>query len=225
MRKINIAIDGPAGAGKSTVAKEVAKRLGYIYIDTGAMYRALTLQALELGIEIGDEEALNEYLKNHTIQLINESGIQKVKIDGKDITKEIRSREVTQNVSLVSSHPLVRESMVEIQRELAKGNNVVMDGRDIGTNVLPNAEVKIFLTASIDERAKRRYKELIDSGIEADLNQIMADIELRDKKDQERSVNPLKKADDAILLDTSMYNIEEVVQKILFFVNDKLKGE
>jgi len=225
MRKINIAIDGPAGAGKSTVAKEVAKRLGYIYIDTGAMYRALTLQALELGIEIDDEKALNEYLITHTIQLINESGIQKVKIDGKDITKEIRTREVTQNVSLVSSHPLVRESMVEIQRELAKGNNVVMDGRDIGTNVLPNAEVKIFLTAAIDERAKRRYKELIDGGIDADLNQIMTDIELRDKKDQERSVNPLKKADDAILLDTSRYNIEEVVQKILFFVNEKLKGE
>lgn len=225
MKKINIAIDGPAGAGKSTVAKEVAKRLGYIYIDTGAMYRALTFQALELGIEIDDENELNNYLKAHTIQLLNENSIQTVMIDGKDITKEIRSREVTQNVSLVSSYPLVRETMVRMQRELAKGNNVVMDGRDIGTNVLPDAEIKIFLTASIDERAKRRYKELVDAGIEADLGQIMADIELRDKKDQERTINPLKKADDAILLDTSEYNIEEVVKKILFFVDEKLKGE
>lgn len=225
MKKINIAIDGPAGAGKSTVAKEVAKRLGYIYIDTGAMYRALTFQALELGIEIDDENELNNYLRTHTIQLLNENSIQTVMIDGKDITKEIRSREVTQNVSLVSSYPLVRETMVKMQRELAKGNNVVMDGRDIGTNVLPDAEIKIFLTASIDERAKRRYKELVDAGVEADLGQIMADIELRDKKDQERTINPLKKADDAILLDTSKYNIEEVVNKILFFVNEKLKGE
>lgn len=225
MKKINIAIDGPAGAGKSTVAKEVAKRLGYIYIDTGAMYRALTFQALELGIEIDDENELNNYLRTHTIQLLNENSIQTVMIDGKDITKEIRSREVTQNVSLVSSYPLVRETMVKMQRKLAKGNNVVMDGRDIGTNVLPDAEIKIFLTASIDERAKRRYKELVDAGVEADLGQIMADIELRDKKDQERTINPLKKADDAILLDTSKYNIEEVVNKILFFVNEKLKGE
>lgn len=225
MRKINVAIDGPAGAGKSTVAKEVAKRLGFIYIDTGAMYRALTLQALELGIDINDENRLNEYLEKHIIQLINENDIQKVKIDGVDITKEIRTREVTKNVSLVSSHPLVRKTMVDIQRKLAMGSDVVMDGRDIGTNVLPKAEVKIFLTAAIDERARRRYKELIDNGFEADLDQIRADIELRDKKDQERTINPLKRAEDAILIDTSMYNIDEVVEKIIYYVNEKVKGE
>lgn len=215
METTNIAIDGPAGAGKSTVAKMVAKELGYIYVDTGAMYRALTQQALELGIDIDDEDQLDDFLHNHSIDLVNEDGIQRVKVDGIDISEKIRTRDVSQNVSLVSSHAKVRKTMVDIQRKMAKGNNVVMDGRDIGTNVLPDADLKIFLTASIEERAKRRYSELIAAGNEANLEQIEEDIALRDKKDQERKVNPLRMAEDAILIDSSNFTIEEVVDEIL----------
>lgn len=214
MNKMNIAIDGPAGAGKSTVAKRLAKELGYLYIDTGAMYRALTLQAMRLGIDLHDEVKLNQYLQEHPIQLILEKGEQKVYIDGQDVTEAIRTNEVSQNVSLVAAHPLIRNTMVTLQRNLAKDGNVVMDGRDIGTNVLPDAKLKIFLTASIEERAKRRYKELKDKGFQGTLNELIEDIALRDKKDQERAVAPLRQAEDAILIETSHLSIEEVVEEI-----------
>lgn len=221
VKNINIAIDGPAGAGKSTVAKLVAKELGFLYIDTGAMYRALTLQAMELGINLQDEFALNNYLKTHTIQLVNDGGSQKVIVNDREVTEQIRTPEVSRNVSLVSSHAEVRKTMVSLQQELAKGSNVVMDGRDIGTHVLPQAQVKIFLTASIEERAKRRFEELMIKGYKANLNEIIKDISLRDKKDQERAVAPLKAAEDAVLIDTSSLSVQEVVQKILDYVKEK----
>lgn len=221
MKKVKIAIDGPAGAGKSTVAKLVAKKLGYLYIDTGAMYRALTLKAMEINIDLKDEVELNKYLVNHTIKLINENNIQKVIIDGEEVTEQIRTPEVTRNVSLVASHPIVRNTMVDLQRKLSTFGNVVMDGRDIGTYVLPTANLKIFLTASIEKRANRRYKELINKGYEANLESLIKEISLRDKKDQERSVAPLQKADDAILVETSNLSIDEVVRKILSYVKEK----
>lgn len=221
MRKINIAIDGPAGAGKSTIAKLVAARLGFLYIDTGAMYRALTLKALELKIDLQDEKQLNNILNVYPIKLILENEVQAVKIGGEDVTDKIRTPEVTRNVSLVSSHSLVRKSMVKIQRDLAKGSQVVMDGRDIGTNVLPDAHVKIYLTASIEERAKRRFKEMIAKGYQADLKQITEEIAFRDRQDKTRPVAPLKKADDAILIDTSKLTIEQVVVNILKIVREK----
>lgn len=218
MKKINIAIDGPAGAGKSTVAKLVAKELGYLYIDTGAMYRAITYKSMELGFDLKDQIALNEYLLKHPISFLNDSGQQKVFIASEDVTEKIRTPEVTNNVSLVSAHPLIRKTMVSMQRELAKNVNVVMDGRDIGTNVLPQAQLKVFLTASIEQRASRRYQELLAKGYKANLEQIKNELFLRDKKDQERAVDPLKKADDAILIDTSGLSIEEVVKRIQKYI-------
>lgn len=215
MKKINIAIDGPAGAGKSTVAKQVAKELGFLYIDSGAMYRALTLRALELGIDPNNEYLLNQYLLENNISLINEGDYLKVIVNGLDVTDQIRSPEVSNNVSLVASHKSVRETMVDKQRELSKNGNVVMDGRDIGTNVLPDAEIKIFLIASIEERANRRYKELIEKGYKVRLDELVKEITVRDKKDQERAVAPLKMANDAILIDSSNLSINEVVQKIV----------
>ncbi len=219
MNTISIAIDGPAGAGKSTVAKLVAKKLDFLYIDTGAMYRALTYKAMEQDLNLHDGQKLNDLLLLYPIDFINETGKrQRVVIDKQDITEAIRSPEVTKNVSLVSTHQLVRETMVENQRLMAADCNVVMDGRDIGTHVLTNATFKFFLTASIDERASRRYKEILDKGYTADLEKIKEEIFLRDKKDQERAISPLKKAKDAILLDTSNLSIEEVINKILDYV-------
>lgn len=224
MNIMNIAIDGPAGAGKSTVAKLVAKKLGYLYIDTGAMYRALTYNGMKLGINLYDEVKLNEHLISHPIQFLIENEVQRVLIGGKDVTEEIRSPEVTRNVSLVAAHPLIRKTMTDIQRRLAAHGNVVMDGRDIGTNVLPKANVKIFLTASIEERAKRRYKELISTGFSTNLEELMKEMSLRDKKDQEREVAPLKMAEDAHPIETSNLSIEEVVHKILEYVEESAGG-
>ena len=224
MNIMNIAIDGPAGAGKSTVAKLVAKKLGYLYIDTGAMYRALTFNGMKSGINLHDEVKLNEHLISHPIQFLIENEVQRVLIGGEDVTEEIRSPEVTRNVSLVAAHPLIRKTMTEIQRQLAAQGNVVMDGRDIGTNVLPNANVKIFLTASIEERAKRRYKELISTGFPTNLEELMREISLRDQKDQEREVAPLKMAEDAHHIETSDLSIEEVVHKILEYVEESTGG-
>lgn len=224
IKKMNIAIDGPAGAGKSTVAKMVATELDYIYIDTGAMYRALTLKALELGIDFNNDELLCQFLEKHSIRLMNINNLQKVFVDSQDVTKKIRSPEVTSSVSIVAAQENVRLKMADLQRELAKANCVVMDGRDIGTNVLPDADLKIFLTASIEVRAKRRYEELISSGYQADLCKLMNEIALRDKKDQERTIAPLKMADEALLIDTSFLSISEVVNKIMLLVKAK-KGD
>ncbi|WP_088010696.1 (d)CMP kinase [Gottfriedia acidiceleris] len=223
-KKISIAIDGPAAAGKSTVAKIVAKKLGYVYIDTGAMYRALTFKAIQNNIDVNNEMDLSNLLSNITIKLIPEEGTQKVFIDDVDVSEPIRTPEVTRNVSFVAKHSLVREKMVDLQREYAVNGGVVMDGRDIGTHVLVGAEVKIFMIASVDERAQRRHIENVNNGFESDLEQLKIEIATRDRIDSEREVSPLKKADDAISLDTTSKNIDDVVNDILTIVEGKIKN-
>ncbi|MEH6939886.1 (d)CMP kinase [Bacillus sp. JJ664] len=220
-KKISIAIDGPAAAGKSTVAKIVAKQLGYIYIDTGAMYRALTLKAIQNEVDVNNEKELSLLLSKMTIKLVPEDGLQKVYIDQTDVSEAIRTPEVTRNVSFVAKHSLVREKMVDLQREYGVNGGVVMDGRDIGTHVLVNAEVKIFMIASVDERAQRRHVENIKNGFESDLDVLKEEIATRDKIDSEREVSPLKKADDAVSLDSTSKSINDVVEEILSIVKEK----
>ena len=210
MKKI-IAVDGPAGAGKSTVSKIVASKLGYTYIDTGAMYRAVGLKILESGQPL-DEKFLAEVTEKIEIEL-DESA--RVFVNGEEVTKKIRTPEVSKLASDVSKFGFVRKKLTELQRKMAERGSVIMDGRDIGTQVLPNADLKIFLTASIEERARRRFEELQAKGQTVDLEEIQKEIFLRDKQDMEREIAPLKQADDAILLDTTSLTIEEVAEKIL----------
>jgi cytidylate kinase len=210
MQGLQIAIDGPAGAGKSTVAKRVARALQFKYIDTGAMYRAITLKALRLNIDLGDESAY-QFIQETTFKL----DYDRLWMDGEDVSSAIRSAEVTQAVSEVSSLMTVREKLVELQQRLAAQDKVVMDGRDIGTNVLKDATKKFYLTASIEERAKRRYLEYQSLGIDCDLESIEKDIERRDKYDSSRSLHPLKPAEDAIIIDTSNLTLNEVINIIL----------
>lgn len=212
---ISIAIDGPAAAGKSTVAKIVAKKLSYIYIDTGAMYRALTLAALDNNVDINDEQKLTELLHLTQIELIQKEREQHILVNGKDVTKEVRSQHVTNQVSYVAKHPKVRKEMVKRQQSLATKSGVVMDGRDIGTHVLPFAELKVFLIATVEERAKRRYEENIEKGFPTDLEVLKREIEQRDMMDSNRKVAPLIKADDAIEIDTTSLSIREVAQEII----------
>jgi len=206
MKKI-IAVDGPAGAGKSTVSKICASRLGYTYIDTGAMYRAVALKVLRSG------KSLDENLISDIDIKLDESG--KVFLDGGDVTKEIRTPEVSRGASDVAKFGFVRKKLTELQRDMAKRGKVIMDGRDIGTQVLPNADLKIFLTATVDERARRRFEELKAKNFAADFDRIKKDIALRDKQDSEREIAPLAQAADAILLDSTNLSIEQVVEKIL----------
>ncbi|MBP0724224.1 (d)CMP kinase [Bacillus sp. RG28] len=221
IKKISIAIDGPAAAGKSTVAKIVAKELGYLYIDTGAMYRAITLEALKNDVDVNDENALDQLLSKTDIKLIAIDGKQFVFINDVDQSEEIRTPEVTRNVSYVAKHSLVRKKLVELQREYALNGGVVMDGRDIGTHVLTDAEVKIFMIASVEERAERRHQENLQKGFESNIEELKKEIAKRDKIDSEREVTPLKKADDAIMLDTSSKSIDEVVNEIMSIVKEK----
>ncbi|EDW21150.1 (d)CMP kinase [Bacillus sp. FSL K6-4563] len=214
-KKLSIAIDGPAAAGKSTVAKIVAAKKSYIYIDTGAMYRAITLAALHHGVDLEDEQALDALLKKTVIELVSTGEGQKVHLDNTDVTEEIRTDRVSNQVSVVAKHRAVREEMVRRQQELGKKGGVVMDGRDIGTHVLPDAEVKIFLLASVEERAKRRFEENQKKGYDVNYDQLIEEIARRDKLDSEREVSPLKKADDAIEIDTTSLTIQEVAGKIL----------
>lgn len=218
-KRISIAIDGPAAAGKSTVAKVVAKELSYVYIDTGAMYRTLTYAALEQKVDIENEEQLMEVVKNVNIEFQQGENTQLVFLNGQDVSEVIRTPDVTNRVSIVAKHRLVREEMVRRQQELAKKGGVVMDGRDIGTHVLPDAEVKIFMLASVEERAERRHLENLNKGFDSNLEQLKEEIAQRDKLDSEREVSPLKKADDALELDTTSLSIEEVVQKIMGIVS------
>ncbi|WP_019122480.1 (d)CMP kinase [Brevibacillus massiliensis] len=212
---MKIAIDGPAGAGKSTVARIVAARLGYIYIDTGAMYRALAWAVIRSGLAADDEEAVSKLLSQGTIELRRTDAGQEVFWNGQDITAEIRTPEVSNGSSIVASLGKVREQMLHLQRELARQGSVVMDGRDIGTHVLPDADVKIFLTASLEERAKRRVDELHAKGYDAEYETLLAELEERDRRDSERSVAPLRRAKDAHLVDTTGKSIEEVIDEIL----------
>ncbi len=222
MEKISIAIDGPAAAGKSTAAKIVADRLGYVYVDTGAMYRALTLKVLRQQADVHDEKQIISILQNTDITLMPGEKGQRVFLDGRDVTKEIRTAEVTNMVSIVSKHKLVRQEMVKRQQELAADGGVVMDGRDIGTHVLPDAEVKIFLQASVEERAKRRHLENLQKGYPSDLDMIKKDIAARDKLDSEREVAPLRKAEDAVVIDTTSKSIEQVVNEILSLAMERI---
>ncbi len=215
MKKIIIAIDGPAGSGKSTTARLVAQKLGYIYIDTGAMYRALTLKVIELGIDPNDESSIIKVAENTKIELLYENGNLKVILDGKDVSEKIRSPEVTSLVSIVSAHPKLRDIMVKKQRELGRNGGVVMDGRDIGTVVFPDADLKIFMTADVRERAKRRQKELKAQGFDVEIEKLIKEIEERDKFDSTREIGPLKKADDAIEIDTTNLTIDEQVELVL----------
>ncbi len=220
-KPIAIAIDGPAAAGKSTVAKIVASKLSYVYIDTGAMYRALTYRALQQDESLDDEKAMYQLLQNTTIDLVQTEEGQVVKLDGADVSLEIRNQEVTSNVSIVAQHGSVREEMVNRQRQLAKKRGVVMDGRDIGTHVIPDAELKIFLIASVEERAERRHKENQEKGFSSDLEKLKDEIRKRDQLDSEREVSPLLKADDAIEIDTTSLSIHEVAGKILSKIDAK----
>lgn len=223
MKKMNIAIDGPASAGKSTIAKKVAEQLGYIYLDTGAMYRTLTYAALSNEVDLQDEEALHTLLKGIRITFLTaENEMQRVFLNDEDVTDSIRSEEVTQNVSLVSSFAKVREEMVARQKSIARSGGVVMDGRDIGTVVLPDAEVKIFMTATAEERALRRYKENIAKGMTTSLEELTEDMKRRDHLDSTRSVSPLRKAEDAIGLDSTHLEIDEVVKQILGIIEVSL---
>lgn len=222
MEKIRIAIDGPAAAGKSTVAKIIAEKLSYIYIDTGAMYRSLTYKAIQNRISLDNEEALADLLLATEIKLVASKSGQLVFVDSMDVTNKIREAEVTNSVSIVSKYRSVREEMVRRQKEFAKDGGIVMDGRDIGTHVIPNAELKIFLLASVDERAERRHAENISKGFPSDINKLKEEIELRDKLDSEREVAPLRKAADAIELDTTSLSIDEVVDKIMHLVHERI---
>lgn len=221
-KTIKIAIDGPASAGKSTVAKKVAKELDYIYCDTGAMYRALTYQALKKNIKITDEKQLVQLLKEMIISFKPNKDNQKVFVNGQEVTEAIRLPDVTNAVSAVSAHGEVRKELVKRQQEIAAYGGVVMDGRDIGTAVLPTAEVKIFLVASVDERAQRRYKENQSKGIPTSLEVLKQEIADRDYKDSHREVSPLIQAEDAIRLDTTSLSIEQVVEEIRAIIHTKL---
>lgn len=220
MEEIQIAIDGPASSGKSTVAKILAKQLGYTYLDTGAMYRAATYLALRNGEDLADERAIVGQLVEHPISFgRDDEGQQLVFVGDVDVTHPIRDNQVTNNVSAVAALPLVREKLVDMQQLIASQGGIIMDGRDIGTVVLPNAELKIFLVASVEERAERRYKENLEKGIATDLETLKKEIADRDYKDSHRAVSPLKPAADAIHFDTTGVEIEDVVA----FISEKVK--
>lgn len=225
LKKINIAIDGPAGAGKSTMAKAVAKDLGILYLDTGSMYRTVALKAIRKGIDTKDSNKIAQLVKDIDIEIRYENGHQRIFLDKEDVSDLIRTKDVSIGASNVAVVPEVRISMVEIQRKIAEKNSVVMDGRDIGTYVLPKANLKIYLTASVEERAKRRYDEMKEKGIldGMTLEEIKKDVEYRDYNDTNRDFAPLCRADDAQLVDTTEFNLEESIKIILELVKKCVK--
>lgn len=210
----NVAIDGPAGAGKSTIAKLVAKEKGYIYVDTGAMYRALAIHFLEKKVSAEETDQVVAACKDAEVTIVYEEGVQQVYLNGKNVTGQLRTEEVGNMASKTSAIPEVRAKLLELQRGLARSSDVIMDGRDIGTNILPDADVKIYLTASVETRAKRRFDELTERGELCDLEEIKKDIRERDARDMNREIAPLKQAEDAILVDSSNMGISEVVDAI-----------
>ena len=212
---MNIAIDGPAGAGKSTIAKLVADKKGFIYVDTGAMYRSIALYIIENDIDVDDDEAVKNACDNIDISLKYVDGVQHVYLNDKDVSTDIRREEVGNMASKAATKKAVRERLLNLQRDIAAANDVIMDGRDIGTFVLPNAELKIYLTASVMTRAKRRFDQLTEKGEKPDMDKIAGDIEKRDYQDMNREIAPLKQAEDAVYLDTSDLTIDEVVEKII----------
>ncbi|WP_330685169.1 (d)CMP kinase [Anaerosolibacter sp.] len=214
VHKISIAIDGPAGAGKSTIAKLIAKTMNLTYIDTGAMYRAITFKILRDHVDLSNEATLIDLLRHTKIDIVNGD----ILLDNSLITDKLRTPEINQYVSKVAQISVIREKMVELQRHIAMNRSVIMDGRDIGTTVLPNATYKFFITASIEERAQRRYNELCIKGFDQDLLEVQAEIEKRDKLDTERTISPLRKDENAILVDTTGLSIQEVIDKILSYI-------
>lgn len=220
MKKISIAVDGPSAAGKSSIAKIVAKQLNYVYIDTGAMYRCVGYFCIKNNIDLKDEQAVSKALKQIKIEMDSENHVF---LNGEDVSQDIRQDQISMSASIVSSYLAVRSFLVEQQRQMASGGGVILDGRDIGTVVLPKAELKIYQIASVDTRAKRRYLENQERGLAADLETIKKDIEQRDYQDMHREISPLKQADDAVVLDTSLMSLQEVVDAVLKLVEEKLK--
>lgn len=220
---INIAIDGPAGAGKSSTAKLIAKKLGYIYVDTGALYRTVGLYSIRKGIDTKDAEKVIATLPDVKVELKFIDGLQHVFLNGEDVSDAIRTPEASMGASNVSAIPKVREFLFDLQRSIAANSNCIMDGRDIGTVVLPNADVKIFLTASVEERANRRYKEMLEKGESADYNDILEDIKKRDYQDSHREIAPLRQADDAIFVDNGGYDLESGTEYLLGIIKEHLK--
>lgn len=210
----NVAIDGPAGAGKSTIAKLVAKKKGYIYVDTGAMYRGLAIHFLKKKVDPEERQAVAEACRDAEVTIGYEDGVQQIYLNGENVTGMLRTEEVGNMASKTSVIPEVREKLLELQRSLAREKDVIMDGRDIGTNILPNADVKIYLTASVETRARRRYDELKEKGTDCSLDEIACDIRERDERDMTREIAPLKKAEDAIFVDSSDMTIQQVVDEI-----------
>ena len=222
-KKYSIAIDGPAGAGKSTMAKVLAKELGYHYVDTGAIYRTVAYFLDLLGISPKDADGVERYIDELTVNIqYDEAGKQHMIMNGMDVTDEIRTQDISQKASLVSAHKVVRDMLLDMQRDVAKQHNVIMDGRDIGTVVLPRATVKIFLTASAEVRAQRRTEELLAKGQKADYEQTLKDIKQRDYQDMNRPVAPLKQAKDAVLLDTSNLDVDGVIAEMKRIIGEKI---
>ena len=220
----NIAIDGPAGAGKSTIARRTAQELSFIYVDTGALYRALAVFLVDEGVSPEDTEKVKEAVKSVKVSIAYENGEQQVLVNGKNVTDRLREESVGNMASTISAIPAVRAALLDLQRDLAKAHDVLMDGRDIGTNVLPDAELKIYLTASVETRAERRYRDLQEKGVEKPLSEIKKEIEERDHRDMTRAIAPLKQAEDAVYLDTSHMNIDEVVEAIRKLYRERKKA-
>lgn len=218
---INVAIDGPGGAGKSTCARGAAKELGYIYVDTGALYRAVGVNALRNGVDTKDKDAVAESIKGISVDLVFENGEQKVLLNGEDVSTEIRTPPASMAASDVSAVPAVRAFLFDLQRDIASRNNCIMDGRDIGTVVLPDAQVKIFLTASPEERATRRYKELTEKGQQVNYEDVLKELVERDYNDSHREIAPLKPAEDSVLFDTTGNTLAESVEKIISIIKEK----
>lgn len=218
---INIALDGPSGSGKSTIAKALSNKLGILYLDTGAMYRACALKAHYLGIDCKNEEQVNSILDKINIKVKYEDGTQHTYLDDIDVSKEIRQNEISMKASDISAHKNIRQKLVELQRQIALGTDCVLDGRDIGTFVLPFAKYKLYITASVEERTNRRYKELVARGQTVDYETLKAEIEQRDYNDSHREIAPLRQAEDAVLLDTSSMTPDEVIDFVLSYVNKK----
>lgn len=224
VRKLIVAIDGPAGAGKSTVAKRVAKELGYTYMDTGAMYRAFAWRVREEGLDLGDEKKLRRVLQDTDIEVVEENGRLSVLLNGVEVTDRIRTPELSQSASLVSTSGIVRERMVELQRAMGSRGGVVAEGRDIGTVVFPNAEVKIYLDASAEERARRRFEEFRGQGRHVTLEETLKEMEERDRRDKERTVAPLRKAADAVMIDSTNSDVDRVVERIMHEIKKKMSA-
>jgi len=220
-----IAIDGPAASGKSTTAQLLAKKLGYLYIDTGAMYRACALKAKKLGIDINDEESIRNLLDFIDIRIENDNSKNRILLDGEDVSEDIRADDISSLASAISAIPAVRYKMVELQRKMGEKGSVILDGRDIGTFVFPDAEVKFFLTASPEIRAKRRWLELQQKGIDKNFSEVLADLVKRDNNDSQRALAPLKKAEDAIEIDTSNMTIEEQTETLYKIILSRLEEE